>query len=105
MTDERALRSVIESGDVNVTSALLAAEPALATMTFKDGSTPLHLAAGENRPAIVELLAGHGADVNARYGPYPHTPLSWALTCWSFDAAKKLVELGAAVDLFCASGL
>jgi len=46
VTDERALRTAIESGDVSATSALLAAEPALATMTFRDGSTPLHVAAG-----------------------------------------------------------
>ena len=33
------------------------------------------------------------------------TPLSWAVTCWSFDAARKLVELGDEPDLFCASGM
>ncbi len=101
----QTLRSLIEAGDTAPVEVLLEASPELVTMAFDDGSQPVHIAAGENRPAIIGALAHRGADLDARYGTNAHTALSWALTCWSFAAADKLVELGAHVDLFCASGL
>ena len=103
--DQRMFRTLIETGDVAPIEKLLETSPELARIPFDDGSTPLHLAAGENRPAIVSVLVRRGADLEARYGTSAHTALSWALTCWSFSAAERLVELGANVDLFCASGL
>jgi ankyrin repeat protein len=100
-----ALRQHIEGGDAEAAAKLLAASPALARATFEDGSTPLHLAAGENRPALVELLVRNGSPLQAAYGKSAHSALSWALTCGSFEAAAKLVALGVEPDLFCASGL
>ena len=99
------LRRCIEEGDAAGASALLASSPALARATFEDGSTPLHVAAGENRPDLVEVLVRQGAPVHAAFGKSAHSALSWALTCWSYPAAEKLVELGVVPDLFCAAGL
>ena len=74
-------------------------------MPFSEGDTPLHVAAEENRPALVELLVSHGASFKTCYAHSAHTPLSWAVTSWAFEAAYKLVELGDKLDLFCAAGL
>jgi len=101
----RSLRELIEDGDPEPVRARLEAEPALASTAFEDGSTPLHVAAGEDRPEIVELLVSFGAPLAPRWNGTSHTPLSWAVTCWAFRAAQKLVEKGATPDLFCASGL
>ena len=99
------LLRLVEEGDAASAAALLAASPALARATFEDGSTPLHVAAGENRPELVEVLVRHGAPLHAAYGKSAHSALSWALTCWSYPAAERLVELGVEPDLFCAAGL
>lgn len=99
------LREAIEQDDAKRVRALLDESPTLASEQFPDGSTPLHVAVGGNRADLVDLLATHGAPLDARFGKYAHTPLSWALTVEAFDAAKKLVELGNQPDLFCAAGL
>src|SRR5262245_6007088 len=99
------LRLRIEEGDAASAAALLASSPALASATFEDGSTPLHVAAGENRPELVDVLVRHGASPHAAFGKSAHSALSWALTCWSYAAAEKLVALGVEPDLFCAAGL
>jgi hypothetical protein len=103
--DAITLRRLIEDGEPEPVRRLLDGSPALARVTFDDGSTPLHVAAGENRPEIVELLARHGAPLEARYARSAHNALSWAVTTGAFDAANKLVELGVEPDLFCAAGL
>ena len=99
------LRRLIEEGDAAGARALLGNSAGLAGAAFEDGSTPLHLAAGENRPELVEVLVQHGAPLHAAYGKSAHSALSWALTCWSYAAAEKLVALGVEPDLFCAAGL
>jgi ankyrin repeat protein len=101
----RLLRRLIEDGDAAPVRSLLKEVPALARATFEDGSTPLHVAAGGNRPEVVEVLVERGAPLQAAYGRSAHSALSWALTCWAFGAAEKLVALGVEPDLFCASGL
>jgi len=100
-----SLRGFIEDGDTGGIRQLLSATPSLAQASFEDGSTPLHLAAGENRAEIVEILVHAGAPLQAKYGGTAHSALSWAVTCWADEAARKLVELGVEPDLFCASGL
>jgi ankyrin repeat protein len=46
---------------------LSAMDPALINTQDKDGYTPLHFAVNEERSAeTINLLIGHGADVNAR---------------------------------------
>ena len=99
------LRRLITEGDAAPVRALLESSRGLAAAPFPDGGTPLHLAAEENRPELVGLLVEHGASVETKYLDSGHSALSWAITCWSFDAAMKLVELGNEPDLFCAAGL
>lgn len=99
------LRRLIEEGDAEGVRRLVETSPALTKASFEDGCMPLHVATGENRPAVVQVLAEHGAPLHAKFGRTAHSALSWALTCWSHEAALKLVELGVTPDLFCASGL
>src|SRR6185436_4850071 len=99
------LRRLIADGNTNGVGELLQSSPALAKAVFDDDTTPLHLAAEENRPDIVAVLSQFGASRERRLAGSAHTALSWAVTCWSFDAAMKLVELGDEPDLFCAAGL
>jgi ankyrin repeat protein len=99
------LRRRIEEGDAAGVAALVSSSRRLVGLPFADGATPLHVAAGEDRADIVDLLVRAGASVHPRYGRSGHSALSWALTCWSYRAARRLVELGAQPDLFCAAGL
>lgn len=99
------LRRLIEEGDTDGVRRLIKSSPRLPKIAFEDGSTPLHVAAAVNRPPIVEILVAAGAPLEARYGRSAHSALSWAITCWSHEAAHKLIELGVAPDLFCAAGL
>jgi len=99
------LKNLIEDGNADAVRALVAESPRLVAAVFPDGRTPLHVAAGENRPDVVAVLMQAGALPQAKLGTSAHSALSWALTCWAFDAAYKLVELGVAPDLFCAAGL
>jgi len=55
------LKRLIEEGDERGVRELLASSPILARTPFADGSTPLHVATGENRPAVVEALVERGA--------------------------------------------
>jgi ankyrin repeat protein len=103
--DAITLRRLIEEGDADGVRRLIEASPRLARMAFGDGSTPLHVAAAENRPQVVDVLVKGGALLQTRFGQSAHNALSWAITCWSFDAAHKLVELGLTPDLFCSAGL
>lgn len=103
--EQTTLRRLIQEGEAGPVSELLKGSPSLAGSAFPEGDTPLHVAAEENRPAIVELLVRKGAKLNARYFESAHSALSWSITCWSFAAAEKLVELGDVPDLFCAAGL
>lgn len=99
------LRRLIEEGDAEGVRRLIESSPQLPRIPFDDGSTPLHVAAAENLPTVVKVLVAGGAPLQARYGQSAHTALSWATTCWSYDAAHELVALGAEPDLFCAAGL
>lgn len=103
--EQITLRRLIQDGDPIPISALLKENRRLADLPFAEGDKPLHVAAEENRPAIVELLVQNGARLDDLYSGSAHTALSWALTTWSFAAAEKLVELGDEPDLFCAAGL
>ncbi|HEY9226777.1 MAG TPA: ankyrin repeat domain-containing protein [Gemmatimonadaceae bacterium] len=104
-TELSQLRSAITNGDTTLVAKLLTSTPSLASAQFEDGATPLHVAAESNDAEMIDLLARHGATLDARYGTSAHTPLSWALTVEALDAARKLVALGSEPDLFCAAGL
>lgn len=99
------LRRLIADGDPQGVADLLRRSPKLVAGRFEDGDTPLHLAAHYDDPAVVEAIVRAGGDMETKFAESAHSALSWALTCRSFRAARKLVEMGSRPDLFCASGL
>lgn len=99
------LKRWIEDGDAGPVRTLLESSPRLAKARFDDGSMPLHLAAGENRPEVIDVLLEFGAPLATKYGASGHSALSWAVTCWAHDAALRLIERGSTPDLFSAAGL
>jgi ankyrin repeat protein len=103
--EQSTLIRLIEEGDAAGVRRLVAASPRLVTAPFTDGLTPLHYAAGEDRPEVVAALVEARAPLAAHFGRTGHSALSWAVTCESQQAARKLIELGVKPDLFCAAGL
>ena len=95
----------IQSRDLKKLKRWLNASPALANARNEHGQPLLSIAVEEHAPAIVQLLLDAGADPTARYGRSAHTPLSWAMTVGSFEAAQVLLKAGVKPDLFCAAGL
>ena len=95
----------IRKGNLPVLKRKLRENPALANVDTGNGETALHLAAEWNQVQAVKLLLSAGANPAAKYGRYGHTPLSWAVTVGSFDAATALVNAGIKADLFCAAGM
>lgn len=101
---QSTLFKAIEAGDTAAVLSILAERPELTQCTDDEGQTPLHLAAAFDDIRVALVLLSHGADVQARYGPFGHTPLSWAVTCNSQSFARGLIKLGVLPDLFVAAG-
>ena len=91
--------------DVEAVRTMLRATPVLANVPDTSGQMPLHLAAERDSAELVTLLLSAGANPAAKFGNSAHTPLSWALTVNSFNAAEALTRAGVKPDLFCAAGL
>jgi len=95
----------VNRGDEAALGRMLGTHPGLVNARHPDGTTPLLAAADHNKPGVVALLLDRGGDPGSLYAHSAHTPLSWALTAGSFDAAHALVRGGVEPDLFCAAGL
>lgn len=65
---------------------------------------PLAHAAGSDQVQAVDLLLDAGASLEPGHS-FPHPPLSWAVTSYSLGVARRIVERGAPLDLWCAAGL
>jgi len=75
-TDKRLFLDAVQSDSTTQAAALLAKNPALATVRrTEDGATPLHMA---RSTAMAKLLLEAGADINARDWHSRATPLRWA---------------------------
>lgn len=95
----------VNRGDEATLGRMLATQPGLVNARHPDGTTPLLAAADHNKPGVITLLLARGGDPASIYAHSAHTPLSWALTSGSFDAAHALLRGGVEPDLFCAAGL
>lgn len=85
-----------ERGDAEAIRKLLASAHGASNVNVRDreGETPLHKAAGKNRPDIVRLLVEHGADPNRRDAL--GTPLEAAV---SFGAPRSALVLAETCDV------
>ena len=63
-----------------------------------DDSTPLHIAAGDNRTGAMQALIRRGADIEAGAGPFDKTPLYQAAKMGGTEAAELLIAAGADVN-------
>lgn len=99
------LFAAIEAGDIPIVTQILGRRPELAKAHGAGGQTPLHVAAQCNDPRLGVFLLACGADPEAKFGRYGHTPMSWAVTCNALEFAKTLSRLGNKPDLFCAAGI
>lgn len=89
-----AFISAVRSGATRDVEKMLAADHGLAKVRDREGSTPLHHAAGFAPLATVKLLLDNGADVNAK-NRRASTPLHWAIR----DEAKVRLLLERGADL------
>jgi ankyrin repeat protein len=103
--DFARLLGAVAARDAETVTDLLARRPALASARGPDGQTALHMAAQRNDAEVAAILITYGADFEAKFGRYGHSPLSWAVTCHALECARELVKFGARPDLFCAAGM
>jgi uncharacterized glyoxalase superfamily protein PhnB len=89
------------SGDVETLTALIDADPALASAANPaaphGGWTLLHGAAQAGQAEIARLLLERGADPNAREAGDNTTPLHWAAAHGHLDIVRRLLDAGADV--------
>jgi ankyrin repeat protein len=87
-------------------ASLIADNPKRVHERGGDGQTPLHFATSR---AVVDLLLGAGADIDARDVDHRGTPAEWMLDrergAGRFELAQYLVERGANADIFLAAAL
>jgi ankyrin repeat protein len=81
--------------------ALVDADASAVRVRGGDGQQPLHEA---RTPAIAEYLLEHGAEIDARCIDHRSTPAQYALVDRP-DVARRLLERGAAPDIFMAARL
>lgn len=103
--EQDALFRYIEEGDYDSLEKLLNVSPNLVSIANEGGNYPLHSAAEQDDPRMIETIVKHGAKLDQKWTDSAHTALSWAVTTGSQHAAFKLVELGARPDLFTSAGM
>ncbi|MGD2167247.1 MAG: ankyrin repeat domain-containing protein [Gammaproteobacteria bacterium] len=114
---ETPLMAVARTGNLEAAKALLEAGADVNAREFWGGQSAIMWAAARSQPAMIELLAGHGADIDARglirqwarkiiTEPRPKdlnkggfTPLLYAAREGCIDCARALLEHGADPNL------
>lgn len=98
MIDSIDFFAAIRSGNVDRVREQLAQEPRLVEARH-EGGTALHHAAIANDRAMVALLLGARADLNARDDTYQMTPIGWANEEGHEAMVRFLYDRGAEIDL------
>lgn len=91
------LHQAVAQGDISLARELLT-RGADVNAAARFGETPLHLAAAGNRPEMIGLLLGAGANMEARDAVAGNTPLHLAATLGRAEATAALVAGGADVN-------
>lgn len=73
------------------------ADSSAVNLRDEKGFTPLHYAAGNGAPELMQILLQAGADANAQNNTMAQTPLHWAARTGSSEAVLMLIAAG--VDL------
>lgn len=87
-----------ERGELDSVKILLESDPQLLNITDQGGYTPLHKAAYNGHPEMVDYLISKGADLNVQSNS-GSTPLHGAAFYGHPDAVRVLIEKGAEVDI------
>ena len=90
--------AAVRSGNGDRVREQVAQQPALLDARH-EGGTALHHAAIANDRAMVTLLLGAGADLNARDDTYQMTPIGWANEEGHEAMVRFLYDRGAEIDL------
>jgi ankyrin repeat protein len=98
MNDIEAFFKAIEQGNADEVRSFIASTPE-AVLAKHDGATALHVAAMGNHREIVDLLLGHGADLNAVDDKFGATPAGWANERGLTGIVEYLCGRGTVVDL------
>lgn len=88
----------IKSDDIKTLAALLDNEPELVLATTPFGSL-LHVAAGVGNEQMLDLLVGHGAEIESRGGTFGGTALNYAASKAQPRAVQYLLSRGAQMDV------
>eukprot|EP01096_Ripella_sp_DP13-Kostka_P014750 TRINITY_DN674_c0_g1_i1.p1 TRINITY_DN674_c0_g1~~TRINITY_DN674_c0_g1_i1.p1 ORF type:complete len:229 (+),score=113.91 TRINITY_DN674_c0_g1_i1:700-1386(+) len=91
---ETALHVAAREGDARIALVLLKCNFDPNCRTFRDGLSPLHVAAQNGHKTVVRLLQMHGASLDLP-DVCGDRALHWAIRGEHFDCAVLLVELGA----------
>lgn len=95
---------VVQANDLEAAALQLKVNPSLVAEHYGPNATFLHLAVGQNRREMAELLLKHGADVNAQEATKV-TPLMLAAGSGYVILVRLLLEHGADPNLGNAEGL
>jgi ankyrin repeat protein/serine/threonine protein kinase len=93
----RPLHGAAAAGDPPVVEMLVQAGARTKTRTRVGGIGPAHLAARANRTAVLEVLAGHGADLRAG-DQFGSQPLHYAVANRAREAVALLAARGIPMD-------
>ena len=94
------IHTAIEDDDINKVQEILTTDPSQLHAIFADITPhqPIHVAAWQDYPEILDLLLEYGADISTR-GDFGWTPLHYAAFYGAPATADLLIQHGAPLDI------